>query len=232
MSPRVTPENRIPDIIKAAAAVFSRKGYRLTQMDEIAREAGISKATLYYYFKNKIHLFHYVLENGIPAEGEAVVPPADVLPKTEQELLQLLKKRLKKRSRLTSINIFLDKNNEEVDFSSELAEILEEMWKIHEQNRVQIIILEKSADEFPELAEVYDKFARKELLRQLEGYLKSRIRIGAVRNLDSVKFMARFIMESFAWFGFKQWRGRIGPIYEREEVLPELVAVYLHGLSS
>jgi hypothetical protein len=73
MSPRVTPENRIPDIIRAAIAVFGHKGYRLAQMDEIAREADISKATLYYYFKSKLHLFYYILVAG--TEDEETAPP-------------------------------------------------------------------------------------------------------------------------------------------------------------
>ena len=238
MSPRVTPENRIPDIIRAAAAVFSRKGYRLTQMDEIAGEANISKATLYYYFKNKIHLFHYVLENGVPAKGEAVVPPGDFPPKTEDELLQLLKKRLKTGSGLTSIRRFLSRKTGDVDFAGELAEILEEMWDVIERNRVQIVILEKSAFEFPELAEAYDKFARREMLGQVERYLKSRIRIGAAKKLGSVEAVARFIVESFAWFGFKQRGGRMAlPYaserhYDKEKTLPDLVTVLLGGLEN
>ena len=77
MSPRVMPEDRIPNIIRAAATVFSRRGYRLTQMEEIAKEADVSKATLYYYFRGKIDLFYYLLENGVPEDGTVVPAPED-----------------------------------------------------------------------------------------------------------------------------------------------------------
>lgn len=40
-------------ISSAAATLFSEKGVEHTSMDEIAKQAGYSKATLYVYFKNK-----------------------------------------------------------------------------------------------------------------------------------------------------------------------------------
>ncbi len=43
-------QNRIAD---AAGRMFLEKGIRNTTMDEVARAAGYSKATLYVYFKNK-----------------------------------------------------------------------------------------------------------------------------------------------------------------------------------
>lgn len=41
------------DIIRAAEAVFQRWGVSKTTMEDIARQAGKAKSTLYYYFKNK-----------------------------------------------------------------------------------------------------------------------------------------------------------------------------------
>lgn len=40
-------------ILEAAMAVFSRLGYELTSVDDIAREAGISRPGFYAYFPNK-----------------------------------------------------------------------------------------------------------------------------------------------------------------------------------
>ena len=44
-------------ILDAAEQVFSHKDYHNAALDEIAGVAGVSKATLYLYFKNKIDLF-------------------------------------------------------------------------------------------------------------------------------------------------------------------------------
>ncbi|RJP66999.1 MAG: TetR/AcrR family transcriptional regulator [Candidatus Abyssobacteria bacterium SURF_17] len=231
MSPRVTPENRIPDIVNAAIRVFRARGYRLTQMDEIAKEAGVSKATLYYYFKSKIHLFYYLLENGAPEDGAPMQPREDCSSIREADLLRLLQKRLKTISRLKSINTSLKDNSGMADIASELKHILNEIWELMEKNRIQIILLEKSAFEFPELAQVYDKYARRQLLGQLECYLDNRIKLGAIRPLESVSVVARMIIESIAWFGFKQSGDYMSPVrYSKSEALPELVAIFVNGL--
>lgn len=51
---RITRENRILD---AALKVFSSTGFSAATMDDIAREAGLSKPTLYQYFEAKNTLF-------------------------------------------------------------------------------------------------------------------------------------------------------------------------------
>lgn len=52
-----TTENQI---LTAANTVFHRKGFTGARMQEIADEAGINKAMLHYYFKNKQELFKAV----------------------------------------------------------------------------------------------------------------------------------------------------------------------------
>jgi AcrR family transcriptional regulator len=58
-------QRRRKDIIKAAEKVFFAKGYDQVTMDEIAREAEVNKALLYYYFKNKEALFFAVNLYGV-----------------------------------------------------------------------------------------------------------------------------------------------------------------------
>lgn len=61
-------------IINAGYRVFSENSYKKSPMSEIAKEAGISKSLLFYYFKNKkeLYLFLYnyvfILMNKIAAE--------------------------------------------------------------------------------------------------------------------------------------------------------------------
>src|ERR1700732_2731431 len=44
-------------ILEAAFAEFSRNGYAMTTLDQIAEGAGVTKGTIYVYFENKEHLF-------------------------------------------------------------------------------------------------------------------------------------------------------------------------------
>ncbi len=52
---------RIPQITQAAMRVFARQGFAQTRMDDIAHEAGLSKATLYLYFTSKDELISAIL---------------------------------------------------------------------------------------------------------------------------------------------------------------------------
>lgn len=54
--PRYSEQKR-RQILEAAARLFLRDGFEATTMDAIAREAGVSKATVYAHAKNKQELF-------------------------------------------------------------------------------------------------------------------------------------------------------------------------------
>ncbi len=45
------------EILEAAFIEFSRNGYAMTTLDQIAERAGVTKGTIYVYFENKEHLF-------------------------------------------------------------------------------------------------------------------------------------------------------------------------------
>jgi len=50
-------DERRAQIIEAALACFARKGYHRTTMDDIVAESGLSKGSLYWYFKSKKEIF-------------------------------------------------------------------------------------------------------------------------------------------------------------------------------
>ncbi len=63
MSPRPdVSKERKKQILDAAMLVFTRHGYDKTRMDDIAQEAGLSKGSLYWYFKSKKDLFLALLK--------------------------------------------------------------------------------------------------------------------------------------------------------------------------
>ena len=51
-------------IIKGALKVFNNSGIEKTTMDEIAKESGFGKATLYYYFSSKEEVFIEIMNYG------------------------------------------------------------------------------------------------------------------------------------------------------------------------
>ena len=63
MSPRPNvSEERISQIVNAAEDVFTKKGFNEARMDDIAEETGLSKGTLYNYFKSKDDLVIAILD--------------------------------------------------------------------------------------------------------------------------------------------------------------------------
>ncbi len=50
-------EKRKAQIIAAAITAFAQNGYEKTRMEDIAASAGLSKGTLYWYFKSKEEIF-------------------------------------------------------------------------------------------------------------------------------------------------------------------------------
>lgn len=60
-------ESRREAILKVAEGIFFAKGFEGTLMDEIAREAGCTKRTLYAYFEGKEMLFNALVRRGYKA---------------------------------------------------------------------------------------------------------------------------------------------------------------------
>jgi AcrR family transcriptional regulator len=54
---RLTAEERRTGILDAALAAFSRNGYHATSLDDVAGEAGVSKALIYEHFASKQELY-------------------------------------------------------------------------------------------------------------------------------------------------------------------------------
>ena len=59
--PGKASEGRRDQIVKAAVRLFSENGYFETTIDDIAKEADVSKGLIYLYFKDKHDLLFYAL---------------------------------------------------------------------------------------------------------------------------------------------------------------------------
>lgn len=60
--PRPAPPDTRDRILDAAAHVFARKGYQAASLDEVAREAGLTKGAIYWHFRSKGDLFFALLD--------------------------------------------------------------------------------------------------------------------------------------------------------------------------
>lgn len=70
-------------ITSTSAEIFSRRGFRATSMNEIAGAVGLSKPTLYHYFRNKeellVRIYSDVLDESLALAEATVGTAADPL---------------------------------------------------------------------------------------------------------------------------------------------------------
>ena len=63
---------RPQEIIEAAFLEFSKNGYAMTTLDQVAERAGVTKGTIYVYFENKEHLFISMVREAVKATMDTV----------------------------------------------------------------------------------------------------------------------------------------------------------------
>ena len=68
---------RPSEIVDAALEVFAAKGFAAAKLDDIARRAGVSKATLYLYFDTKKEIFRAVARAAVASLLEALESQAE-----------------------------------------------------------------------------------------------------------------------------------------------------------
>jgi AcrR family transcriptional regulator len=91
-------EARPAEIVEAALALFTERGFAATKLEDVALRAGIGKGTIYLYFPTKEELFRAVVRQRLVPnldEIEAMVaahtgPTADLLRRIAERALQLI----------------------------------------------------------------------------------------------------------------------------------------------
>jgi AcrR family transcriptional regulator len=85
---------RPQELLEAALTVFVERGYAAARMEEVARRAGVAKATLYLYYANKLELFKAVVRNSLVAGFDEVAKAQVGEPVDAREQLSRLLKAL------------------------------------------------------------------------------------------------------------------------------------------
>jgi AcrR family transcriptional regulator len=92
---RTKPSARMEEILARAAELFYEKGYHATTIEDVAREVGMLKGSLYYYIRSKEDLL-YELLLGIIVKGvehaskaiEGVTDPTERLEKAVEAQIE------------------------------------------------------------------------------------------------------------------------------------------------
>lgn len=193
---------RLRRIAEAAIGVFCELGYRRAHVSDVARAAGVAPGTVYLYVESKEALFDlalgYALRERVPSEG---LP----LPAPEPEgWLESIRERLPGGFDFPELAAALERGRAE-DIGAELGEILAELYDEIRRNRRALTLVERSARDWPELANLFYVRTRRLVVERLAAYLDLRVAAGQLRRAPDAPTAARLILETTAWFAMHRY---------------------------
>ena len=65
-------EQRKKQILEAALAVYIEKGYAAAEIGDVAKQSGVARGLVYYYFKDKLTLFRQLFEHMFSRSRESI----------------------------------------------------------------------------------------------------------------------------------------------------------------
>jgi AcrR family transcriptional regulator len=224
MARKIHPD-RFAQLVRCATAVFIEYGYRRTQMDDVAAALGVAKGTLYLYVESKEALFDLVARC---ADVEPALLQFAPLPwPTPQPgaTLAYVRERLAKEQTLPTLTAALTRQRVK-DARAELVAILTELYDTLARNRHGIKLLDRSAQDLPELAALWFDTARGGLIATLAHYLETRMQRKLLRPLPDAAVTARLIIEAVSfWAVHRHWDPR--PQVVEETVARDTVVQFI-----
>ena len=193
---RPFPEDRLEDLIGAAAAVFSRRGYRRTQMAEVAHQMGVSPGNLYNYVEGKDALFYLVLRRGFGERPGEQPPELPVTGASVELTANWVARRLDFVSDFPELEAAFART-QPADPHGELEGVVGELYDVLVRVRVGVDVLERSIEDLPELARIFAG-VRRELFARYERYLRQRAADGTVR-VEHPQAVAHLLVELCSW---------------------------------
>jgi len=196
--PQRSARERLPELVEAAIQVFGRSGFRAAQMADIAREMGVSEAALYRYVDGKEGLFGLVVRHALFLEDlpEGELPLAS--PPLQDTVVQL-RELLTPAAIPPSLGQALARDRVS-DPRAELEGIVRELFSLMALTGPAMDMIERSAREMPELAQLFRVDLRRPLLTALTSYLERRADSGQLRRTPHPEAAARLVIETIAWF--------------------------------
>lgn len=190
---------RLRELVDAALDVFSRQGYERSQVADVAKVMGVSAGTIYLYVESKEALFDLVIRHTAAEDAEWLddieIPVPTPAPGSTVEFLRQV---FGRKGQWPLLETALQ-SRVATDIRAELEGVVREQYRLMTRHRAGLVLLMRSALEFPGLAEVFILGLRKRLLDGLGRYLTARIAAGQLRPLSDVAATAAVMTQTIAW---------------------------------
>jgi len=197
--PSETASERLNEIAEAAIGLFGERGYRRTQVADVARALSVSPGLLYRYVEGKEALFHCALERAL-APDRALAPAVLPVPNPEPgATLALVRTHLETWAAAPELDAALAREATG-DARAELEAVVGAFYDGASQRRRAADLVERSALDLPELAALWFGEIRHEHFARLTRYLERRMRAGQLRALPDPGVAARIVVETVVFF--------------------------------
>ena len=134
-------------ILKAAEALFAKKGYDQSTINDISKEAGYSRRTIYAYYESKEDMLYHIIEKGLQALKEdienAVNLNEDFLDQYKAICMAMSKYQRECPYSVENVNRANTTNLDETDISDTVKRIL---LLGEEINRILAVFIEKGKE--------------------------------------------------------------------------------------
>lgn len=202
---RRTLRDRLPEVAAAACAVFIEKGYRRAHVADVASRSGLSQGAVYGYVDSKEALFALALTHAIgsPPLDRLALPVPTPGPGALLEPLTAWEP----RDSFPVLTAALRRRSPD-DVRAEFAGVVDELYDVLERNRLFLSLVERSAPDLPELADLYYGRLRGGRVSDLEAYVRRRVRQGHFRDVPDAGIATRFVVETVAWFAWHRMDDR------------------------
>jgi TetR/AcrR family transcriptional regulator len=131
-----------PEVIEAARTLFSQFGLKKVTTDDIARDAHISKATIYKYFRNKTEIFDEVVSIEAHELLTAIQTAVDAQPAVVDKFKAHLLTRMQKIKHLA--NLYRVTQESWGDFWPHLSRM--KVWFLEEEKAIIRQIMQHGID--------------------------------------------------------------------------------------
>ena len=128
------------EILKAAMHLFANRGFHETSMSEVAREARVSKALIFWHFKTKEELFLAVLNRLLEPYFIDFAEEAAQLDERQQTLKLVELYLIFVRDNASSVRFFLAQLLREQKISDALSEQVMKLYSSYRAMLVELII--------------------------------------------------------------------------------------------
>jgi AcrR family transcriptional regulator len=197
---RTATPGRLEHIGDAALTAFSELGFRRAQMSDIARISAVAQGTLYLYVKSKEALFWLALQRAMGEELVTEPVEGELLAHVQQKLTLSLSMPLLWGATATNV--------------PPLMPTLGEIWDSIERYASAIRLVERCAQDWPELAAMFYSELRPTLLRKITAYLEAGAEQGVLRRVSDPALAARVVIEAMAWFAIHRHGDADGRYYD------------------